>query len=326
MVISTNLYSQNIQLNFDGNDIVTIPNGLELLSNKGTYTVELWARSNIANTYSFLASIDHSTYFFVNYKGRLGWGFDFGDELWSDSCSFRFNNEWQHIAFIRSEGDTGKIYVNGERMPICYYAYWLHTNPIGDLLFGQKGFSGQYFRGSLDEVRIWDYERTQTQIQNHMDDELIGNETGLIGYWKFNEVIEQQVFDSQDHFSIKNHNGTLGADRSIGDDDPNRVVDPSLPLNVKETNMPQNPILVQNYPNPFNLSTGISYIIPRSDFVILKVYDVLGRDIRILVNEYQAAGIYYYSFSGGDFATGAYFYQLKVGDYFLKSKRMILIK
>lgn len=84
-------------------------------------------------------------------------------------------------------------------------------------------------------------------------------------------------------------------------------------------------ILDQNYPNPFNPSTTINYQIPNNGLVILKVYDILGNEIKTLVNENKPAGRYSVSFNAGYLSSGVYIYKLNaVG--FVSSKIMMLIK
>jgi hypothetical protein len=83
--------------------------------------------------------------------------------------------------------------------------------------------------------------------------------------------------------------------------------------------------LFQNYPNPFNPSTKISYSIPEESFVILKVYDVMGREVSILVNKAQSPGNYSIHFDAGDLSGGVYFYKLSAGKY-SEYRKMILIK
>ena len=83
--------------------------------------------------------------------------------------------------------------------------------------------------------------------------------------------------------------------------------------------------LAQNYPNPFNPETVIYYQIPESGEVSLKVYDMLGRELRTLVNQTQNQGRYEVKFNARDLASGVYIYRLQVND-FVTSKKMMLIK
>ncbi len=96
---------------------------------------------------------------------------------------------------------------------------------------------------------------------------------------------------------------------------------------IKETrpDQPEDYILEQNFPNPFNPSTNIDYALPRRGFVTLKVYDVLGDEIKTLVNEEQNSGRYEVSFDGTNLASGIYFFILRAGD-FVQSRKMLLIK
>jgi len=83
--------------------------------------------------------------------------------------------------------------------------------------------------------------------------------------------------------------------------------------------------LSQNYPNPFNPSTNISYSIPQTSDVSLKVYDVTGRLVSTLVNSRQASGTYDVSLNASSWASGIYFYRIVAGDY-VKTRKFTLIK
>jgi hypothetical protein len=83
--------------------------------------------------------------------------------------------------------------------------------------------------------------------------------------------------------------------------------------------------LHQNFPNPFNPSTSMQYTIGSRQFVTLKVYDLLGREVATLVNEEKPAGEYEVEFDGSNLPSGIYFYQLKAGS-FVETKKMILLK
>ena len=83
--------------------------------------------------------------------------------------------------------------------------------------------------------------------------------------------------------------------------------------------------LEQNYPNPFNPSTRISYSVPTSTFVSLKVFDIIGNEVATLVNKEQPAGYYQVDFDASKLTGGVYFYQL-TADNFVDTRKMMLIK
>jgi hypothetical protein len=70
--------------------------------------------------------------------------------------------------------------------------------------------------------------------------------------------------------------------------------------------------LIQNYPNPFNPSTKISYLLKEKGFVKLKVYDIRGELVKVLVNETKEAGYYEAEFNGKGLASGVYIYRIEV--------------
>ena len=83
--------------------------------------------------------------------------------------------------------------------------------------------------------------------------------------------------------------------------------------------------LSQNYPNPFNPNTKIQYSISKQQFVQLKVYDILGREVSTLVNDEKPAGKYEVNFNASHLASGVYFYRLQAGS-FSRTKKMLLLK
>jgi hypothetical protein len=96
-------------------------------------------------------------------------------------------------------------------------------------------------------------------------------------------------------------------------------------INPVSNEIPKSFLLYQNYPNPFNPVTKISFDIPANAYVELKVYDILGREITVLVNEQLTAGIYSVDFDGSYLPSGVYFYRLVTGSYF-DARKMVLIK
>jgi hypothetical protein len=90
-------------------------------------------------------------------------------------------------------------------------------------------------------------------------------------------------------------------------------------------NIPKKFDLSQNYPNPFNPVTNIKFDLPKDIFVTMKIYDILGREIKTLVNEFKKAGSYITAFNGSELSSGIYFYRIQAGN-FVQVKRMVLIK
>ena len=101
---------------------------------------------------------------------------------------------------------------------------------------------------------------------------------------------------------------------------------PNAVVSVESTK--QSPVkfaLFNNYPNPFNPTTTIKYEIPKTVNVSLKVYDILGREVKTLINQEQKPGFYEIPFGNDELASGIYFYRLQAGN-FIQTKKMILLK
>jgi hypothetical protein len=110
--------------------------------------------------------------------------------------------------------------------------------------------------------------------------------------------------------------------------DPNAVLGKEEIADAEETTeyvIPEQYSLEQNYPNPFNPSTTIRYNIPSGEMVKLIIYDVLGNEVSVLVNEYRDAGQYEVSFNASNLASGVYYYSIKTGS-FNQVKKMMLLK
>ena len=97
----------------------------------------------------------------------------------------------------------------------------------------------------------------------------------------------------------------------------------AVPLASNE--LPGTYALSQNYPNPFNPTTTISYQIPANGHVVIKVFDILGRVVTTLVDEYKPSGRYWVKFDASRLSSGIYLYSLRSGS-FTVVKKMSLIK
>jgi len=135
---------------------------------------------------------------------------------------------------------------------------------------------------------------------------------GLPNFPRIYVLIDQGNTISEIHENNNKGFNVLGASSVVGIDDENYI-------------LPDKYLLYQSFPNPFNPSTTIKYSVPNSDIVNIKVYDILGKEVATLLNEYKSPGSYIVEFDGSKFASGVYFYQLKAGNY-LDTKKMILMK
>jgi hypothetical protein len=229
-------------------------------------------------------------------------------------------HQYTHIAatYDASSG-IAKLYINGV-FDTSKSVFSGVSNSTGNLYFGFNPVRGDFiapFKGIIDEVRIWNIARTESEIQSTMNQSLNGNEEGLIAYWKFDEGTGTITFDAT---SNQNHGTINGATWFPGTTSAD---------NEKNFTQPDQFSLQQNYPNPFNRSTTIKYSIPTSEFVSLKVFDVLGNEVATLVNEEKPAGVYEVEFRSSvgnvQLASGIYFYRLTSGS-FVETKKMQLLK
>ena len=108
--------------------------------------------------------------------------------------------------------------------------------------------------------------------------------------------------------------------------DPNNLILKDLIItNIRDEKIPHQYKLEQNYPNPFNPKTTISYSIPTNSIATIKVYDVLGKEIKILLNERKSPGDYSITFNADNLPSGVYFYRMQAGS-FISTKKFVLLK
>lgn len=151
----------------------------------------------------------------------------------------------------------------------------------------------------------------------------------VAGYFNSN-LIYLDIFNAEDvthlSFSLQN-NGTIDSTSVIFDNFS--LTADSIILNqtgIRETNSTINSFdLRQNFPNPFNPATTISFELPQTEFVVFKIYNILGEEVSTLVSQQLTAGKYQYEWDAADIAGGVYLYKLQAGDY-VEVKKMVLMK
>ena len=124
-------------------------------------------------------------------------------------------------------------------------------------------------------------------------------------------------------YIIENNYWTAGTKGAILFSDNPVVTNVEFETNADE--YPNEYRLFQNFPNPFNPRTNIKYAIDIKQFVSLKVYDILGREVATLVNEEKSHGEYEVEFDGSGLSSGIYLYRLVVGDFAI-TKKLVFIK
>src|SRR5262249_3037207 len=113
---------------------------------------------------------------------------------WTTSISTVSLNEWTHVA-VSYDGTMSRFYING-----LLDAAVATTGPVyqsgSPLFIGRQGVSSaNYFDGELDEIRMWNTVRSGVQIQGNINRTLPANQSGLLGYWRFDEQLGVQAFD-----------------------------------------------------------------------------------------------------------------------------------
>ena len=229
--------AQNQQLLYDGvDDFCNVPNAETLFSNLDVFTVEVWINgTDFSTSPIFIGSSSDNILFGIGTEA-VAFGTNFigsGFLVWTVAGALPADGLWHHVACVRAGpgAGQGKIYIDGvDQTDPTQNTPGSITTLSGNLTIG-VGLTSFFTNGAMDDLRIWNVERTQAAINNNMNIELAGNEAGLIGYWRFNEGSGQDILDSQTNGT--QHNGTLGADNNTASDDPTRIQDPNLPLPVE---------------------------------------------------------------------------------------------
>jgi len=229
-------------------------------------------------------------------------------------------NTWELDQRYEMSDSTGVIYrgLNGVTDRVWDFSY-----PVGDTIQGISGmtvilahYDTLIFSDFSDMVYVW----TSTDHFNFSYDNHIKAVNGL--------GLVYLIVNGIDHNLTRNLHGALLDGIAYGD---TSII---ISSTITAEGNPNDYTLYQNYPNPFNPVTTITYEITQAGLVTLRVFNVLGREVAILVNEKKNRGRYSVNFSAEGFtvgedearlASGVYIYQLRVNDY-VDSKKMLMIK
>ena len=204
--------------------------------------------------------------------------------------------------------------------PLAYGASFAQTITVNDTTFNSSGGAASidsYIENNITSVdgygtlKIDDYEIECLRIKlDHTD----------MGDKEF-------IFMTREGYFIDIMISSSEADTGEVNLQKMMVLRTSALTDVKETQttIPFTFELSQNYPNPFNPSTTINYSLSESAKVILKVFDITGQEIAVILNEEKPAGFYKIEFNAGNFANGIYFYRMQAGS-FSETKKLVLLK
>ncbi|TRU76268.1 MAG: hypothetical protein EWV55_07495, partial [Microcystis viridis Mv_BB_P_19951000_S69] len=211
-------------LYFDGvNDYINAGTNASLeLTN--TLTIEAWInpQKQIQADGGIIVNREGEYEVAVWSDGTIRWAFANSNPGWNwINTGYTISiDKWTHIAVSYDKGLI-KTYANGSLVHI-----YDGTGTIGDVFASQdevrigyrQAANSQYFKGQIDEVRIWNVARTQAEIQANLSQKLTGNEQGLVGYWNFEESTGNTVND----LTANKNNGTLinGVQRTVANTNP----------------------------------------------------------------------------------------------------------
>ena len=208
-------------LNFDGiDDRVTIINNAAYNVGTGNFTIEAWVKLNTVQNVSFPSIISkrdagnvNSGFLLMVYQGKVMMQI-VGINLGQGTTNI-LDNICHHVAVTRT-GTVVNYYIDGNLDATVSSSGSINT--VHNLWIGrdEPASTTTPFKGMIHEVRYWNVARTQTQIQNSRNVFLVGNETGLTGYWRMNDGSGQIVND----FTSNNNDGMLGTGSGSDSADP----------------------------------------------------------------------------------------------------------
>ena len=271
------------------------------------WTVYNTSNSALPNNYALTITEDSSGNKWIGTYGGIA---KFNDTTWTIYNSSNSGLPIDYILAIRIDGNGTKwIATSGEGLVKFNDTSWT------DYLLSQPGYPQNYLTSIAIEnnKNIWVGSNADGGLSKFDGNNwTVYNDTnsGLPGNYVYSIVIDS----SGDKWLATNGGLAVFNENGI-------VTKIENPISFIPTDF----ALSQNYPNPFNPTTTINYSVPKSGLVTIKVYDILGRQVRTLVHVEKPAGNYSVKFSGNNLSSGIYFYRMQSGA-FSQTKKLILLK
>lgn len=314
-------------LRYDGIQFVEIPFN-SALNPDTQITIEAWFYLDSSYTWNHATIIDKPapSHEMPYYQYNLGPAnhTDFYAQLAIDGRYNPFEQYnvllpeiWTHVALV-FDGSQRHLYINGALINSVNETGQLDSFSTAARIGALRNLNDWFYKGFIDELRIWSTARTQLQIVENMHRQLTGVEFGLAAYWNFNEGSGQLVSDM-----TSNHtDGYLGNSADPDENDPVWVRS-TAPLDSLIDGIsngglfrPDRSSLEQNYPNPFNSNTKIEFYLPETSVARIDIYDMLGRKVKLLADELFPSGLHNINWDGRSdigetLSSGIYFCHLK---------------
>ncbi|MCI0715171.1 MAG: T9SS type A sorting domain-containing protein [Chlorobi bacterium] len=236
---------------------------------------------------------------------------------------------------ILSSNDNG--YIIGGSGPPGISAFLSKFSVSGNLLWrrvydpgnrlGKCNYVAKTFDGGYALTGEWDTAGTFDAYIRLIKTDSLGNEQWRKAYGYIDDHASfcvQQTADTG--YIISGYIGVSFDDLYFIKTDKNGYANPPIGIHEISNETPLEFKLFQNFPNPFNSTTKIRYQVNRQAKISIKVYNVLGQEIKTLMNREQKVGIYEITFTGNNLSTGLYLYRLIVEGIIIDTKKMIIIK
>jgi len=201
-------------LQFDGvDDYVVVGNTTTLGFTSQDFTIEAWIKLDVTDRGMMI----FRRYSWNNDGYRLNTGeggniqfytFQSGaNQLSKSSSGVLVAGNWSHVAVVR-QGASGRVWVNGVDVTTTFGSHIGPAYSASRQTYIGTSYAPETFNGTISEVRVWNYARSESEIKANMYKELTGTEEGLAGYWKLNEGSGTIAHDS----TANNNHGTLEGD------------------------------------------------------------------------------------------------------------------
>lgn len=253
--------------------------------------------------------------------GRLRFTSNLG--LAGDSQTSIPLNEWHHVA-VTFDGSAVSFYLDGQ--PDGSAPYFGQLPPNDDPLHIGVDFPGgdEYWHGAIDDLVILNFPLEQSALQSTAQ-RPFAFASVVAGFWRFNEG-EGEV--AHDRSRERNHGQLVNGPEWFN---PNALsAFAKTKMSADAASLPQALALLPNYPNPFNPETEIRFELPQASRVSVKIFNVLGEEIRTLAQGEYGAGYHQVHWEGKDnanqaVASGVYLYRLQT-ENFSQVRKMNLVR